>query len=344
MSLYGNFTLAAALGLQVDCRNDAGGDGGAGDGSPDMGAAGGADASPDDSAQQTSETDVNADAAAQGAAADDDDDDPDLKDDAHRDKHYANDPDFQRLKNKARTLQRKLAKYRPIVEKVRAFGVADNLDDVVRRAQRFDEVQPLLRRATSGGESSRAERQPQEYKPPSFDRSSVPFDENDPGGRFMIDFAERQHNAYHNLVGVVHQMAREINTLREGHQGEQRTKEVTTWRTELETASRQLPEKVNGIPLRTLFQDAVIGAFHQAKVTGRRVNPQQVIAHYLKEFKGQKTNPAAATAAAQQRMAENNRALPGRQAFAGGTPAEARNRSQERVKDVSRRLLGGRRW
>lgn len=342
MSLYGNFTLAAALGLAADCRNDAGGDGGAGGGSPDVGAAGGAEASLDDSAQ-VSETDVTADPAAARAAADDDDDEPDFKDDTHRDKPWANDPDFKRALNRARRAQRQAAKYRPIVEKVRAFGVEGNLEDVVSRARRFDEVQPLLRRATSG-ETSRAAQPPQEYQPPPFDKNAVPFDPNDPGGRWLIEREEQHHNRFHTLVGVVHQMARELHSLREGHQGEQRTREVTNWRGEIDKASKLLPEKVNGIPLRTLFSDAVIGAFHQARVTGRRINPDQVIQHYLKEFSAQKKNPAALTAAAQQRIAENNRTLPGRQAYAGGTPAEARNRKDERVKDVTKRLLGGRRW
>jgi hypothetical protein len=337
-----NITSAAALGLELDCRNDAGGDAGAG-GSPDMGAAGGADASLDDSAQQT-EPDVDADPAAAQAAADDDDDEPDFKDDAHRDKPWANDPDFKRALNRARRAQRQLAKHRPIIEKVRAFNIGDNLDDVVRRAQRFDEVQPLLRRA-SGGESSRADqRQPQEYQPPPFDRNSVPFDPNDPGGRYLIEHAERAHNQHYALVSVMQQMAREITSLREERQGEQRTREVSSWRGEMDTASKNIPEKWNGLPLRAMFQDAIIGAFHQARINGTRLNAKAVIQHYLKEYKPTATNKAAVSAAAQQRMAENNRALPGRQAYAGGTPAEARNRSQERVKDVSRRLLGGRRW
>jgi hypothetical protein len=226
---------------------------------------------------------------------------------------------------------------------IRAFNIGDNLDDVVTRARRFDEVQPLLRRATSG-EPSRAAQPPQEYQPPPFDKSAVPFDPNDPGGRWLIEREEQHHNRFHTLVGVVHQMARELHSLREGHQGEQRTREVTSWRGEIDKASKLLPEKVNGIPIRLMFSDAVIGAFHQAKVSGRRIDPAAVITHYLKEFSAQKKNPAALTAAAQQRIAENNRTLPGRQAFAGGTPAEARNRKDERVKDVTKRLLGGRRW
>jgi hypothetical protein len=342
MSLYGNFTLAAALGLQADCRNDAGGESGAGGGSPEVGAAGGADASLDDSAQ-VAETDVSVDAAAH-AAVDDDDDEPDLKDDVHRDKPWANDPDFKRMMNRARRLQRQNAKYRPHIEKLRAFGIADNLDDVVTRARRYDEVQPLLRRAATNGETSRAAQPPQEYQPPAFDKNAVPFDPNDPGGRWLIEREEQHHNRFHTLVGVVHQMARELHALREGHQGEQRSREVGAWRGEIDKASKLLPEKVNGIPVRTLFSDAVIGAFHQAKVTGRRIDPTAVITHYLREFSAQKKNPAALSAAAQQRIAENNRTLPGRQAFAGGTPAEARNRKDERVKDVTKRLLGGRRW
>lgn len=337
-----NFTTAAALGLQVDCRNDAGGDVGAGGGSPETGAAGGADASLDDSAP-TGETDVHVDtAAAQSAAVDDDDDEPDLRDDAHRDKPWANDPEFKRALNRARNAQRKLAKARPILEKVRAFNIGDNIEDVVTRARRFDEVQPLLRRATNG-ETSRAAPPPQEYQPPPFDKNAVPFDPNDPGGRWLIEREEQHHNRFHTLVGVVHQMARELHALREGHQGEQRSREVTNWRGEIDKASKLLPEKVNGIPIRLMFSDAVIGAFHQAKVTGRRINPDAVIQHYLKEFSAQKKNPAALSAAAQQRIAENNRTLPGRQAFAGGTPAESRDRKNERVKDVTKRLLGGRR-
>jgi hypothetical protein len=347
MSLYFNVTAAAALGLMDECRNDApAAEGVTFNDSPTAGAAGGADASPEPSAQQdtTPGPDVHTDAPA-AAAADGDDDEPDLKDDAHQNKPWANDPDFKRAMNRARRLQRRLAEAKPIVEKVRAFGIGDKLEEVVTNARRYSDAEPTLRRLASGEDPSRAaeSREPDSYEPPPFDRKSVPFDDNDPGGKWIADFAERHHNAYHNLVGAVKSLMREVNEQRSERQTEHRTREVTDWKAEISKAAQQLPEEMDGFPVRQVFADAVVGAFHQAKVRRTKINPQAVINHYLAKYKPRKTDPAAAAAAtAQQRIAENNRSRPSSGAFSGGTPTGARDITNERIGDVSRRMVGNR--
>jgi hypothetical protein len=339
MSLYTPANAIDVIGFTFECRHDGVADAG-GMTAPDAGAGGG-DEPPMETPAQTEDASSPDRADAAPPVADGDDDEDGLTDEELAD--LRNDPRVKRVLNRNRKLSRRLAEARPTLEQMRAYGVKD-LREIVRKAEDFDRVQPLLRQQRSGGETSRAAQPPQEYQPPPFDRNSVPFDTNDAGGRWIVDYAEQQHNTVQKVIGVMHLMARELHTLREGHQGELRSREVTNWRGEIDKASKLLPEKVNGIPVRTLFADAVIGAFHQARVTNRRIDPAAVITHYLKEFSAQKKNPAALTAAAQQRIAENNRTLPGRQAFAGGTPAEARNRKEERVKDVTKRLLGGRRW
>ncbi len=332
---------AVALGLDPECRNDAGGP-------ADIGG-GGAGAPLDAPVLEPNGSDAQPSSAA-GDVVDDDDDG--AADDAEIDNSpLRNDPRVTRLRNRVRSLNRRVAKHRDLVETARALNVTpQQLRESIDFANRYREALPVLQsqeflevalRRRNGGASAQQQerRQP---PPPAFDDSDFPFDRNDPAGRWMYEREKRHHAEKTELVEMVRSLSNDLAQLRGGFAGQQRAQEVGTWRTTMEAAASKVPEKINGIPLRTLFKDAVVGAFHMAKQRGVRLDPQRVIAHYLKEFNlPSSTQTAARAAASQQRMAEQNQRRPGASAFVGGSPSNANpDRSKERVSDVSRRLVG----
>ncbi len=331
---------AVVLGLDPECRNDAGG----------ADAGGGGAAAPLDAPALDPQGGSDPSASAVPDAVDDDDegaaDDAELNDAPFRD-----DPRIKRLRNRVRSLNRRVANSREFVETARALGLKpQQLRDIADHARRYQEALPVLQsreflevatRVARGGDTAQQDRRPQPFV---FDDSDFPFDRNDPAGRWMYDREKHHAQEKHELREMVRSLSNDIAQLRNGFTGEQRSREVGAWRSTMDAAAAKVPEKINGIPLRTLFKDAVIGAFHMAKQRGVVLNPQQVIAHYLKEFNLPSSTQAAAKAAAsQQRMAEQNQRRPGAPAFVGGSPSNANpDRSRERVSDVSRRLVGKR--
>ncbi len=280
-----------------------------------------------------------------------DDDDESAADDAElNDAPFKDDPRFKRLQNRVRSLNRRVAKSREFVETARALGLTPaQLRDVADHARRYQEALPVLKsreflevatRLAQGGNSAPQDRRPQPFV---FDDSDFPFDRNDPAGRWMYDREKHHAQEKHELREMVRSLSNDVAQLRGGFTGQQRAQEVGTWSTAIDGAASRIPEKVNGIPIRTLFRDACVGAYKEARSRGTRITPQQVIAHYLKEFNLPSSTQTAARAAATQRMAEQNQRRPGSQAFVGGSPSNANpDRSKERVSDVSRRLVGKR--
>ncbi len=330
---------AVALGIDPECRNDAGGPADAG---------GGGAAAPLDAPALDPQGGPDPSTSAAHDVVDDDDEN--AADDAElNDAPFKDDPRFKRLQNRVRSLNRRVAKSREFVETARALGLTpQQLRDVTDHARRYQEALPVLQsreflevatRLAQGGASAQQDRRPQPFV---FDDSDFPFDRNDPAGRWMYDREKHHAQEKHELREMVRSLSNDVAQLRNGFTGDQRSREVSTWRTSMDAAAAKVPEKINGIPVRTLFRDAIVGAFHMARQRGVRLNPQQVIAHYLKEFNlPSSTQTAARAAASQQRMAENNQRRPGTPAFMGGTPSNANpDRSKERVSDVSRRLVG----
>lgn len=326
---------AAALAVADECRNDPGGYDG-----PDTGAGGGEVSSPDQTDAHVDPADSDPPAAP--VAADDDDDDEELKDETHASKAYREDPDFRRLMNKARRLQRQAAKHRPLVEKARALGIAESMDEIVHKARTFDQMQPLLQserfRRLIAEPDEPAESARREPDPPAFDDSDFPFDHKDPGGAYLHRTFHGLHEQNLALRQALSDVTKRLSHIERGTQAEHQNREIGGWRTALDAAAAKVPENIAGYEARQAFRDAVIGAFHQARQRGVRLDPNKVIAHYLK---GLPPKTRAAASAAAQRIAEGNKSLPRPQSFIGGAPASARDgRKRETVRDVNRRLLG----
>jgi len=329
---------AVALGLDPECRNDAGGFADAG--------AGGAAAPPIDAPALDS---GGADPAA--AAADvADPDDPDSADDPElNDAPFKDDPRFKRLHNKNRSLARRLARSRELVDTVTGLGLnAAQIREIYGHSQQFQKLLPtiqsrefleFLSRTAEGGDTRTAERGRDNKAPqlPAFNEDDFPFDTSDPGGRALMNFAKQIHNEKNELLSLVHSLSRDVAELRNGVSGDQRQREVAVWKSTIDAAASKVPENV-----RDMFRDACVGAYREAQRLGRRITPQQVVDIYTKKLGLSSSAQATAhkAAAAAQRIAENNKARPGAAAFAGGTPTKAGDRSQERIGDVSKRLLG----
>jgi hypothetical protein len=334
---------AVALGLDPECRIDAGG-------GSDAGAAGGAGAPPMDAPAIEPEGQP-ADTSASAADVVDDDDDS-ASDDAEIDNSpLKDDPRVRRLRNQLRSAKRRVAASREFVDTARALGLtAAQLRDVDDLARRYKEALPVIQsreflevasKLPRGDNRAEPDRR-QEPALPAFNEDDFPFDKNDPAGRWMLDRERNHYNEKNELRSMVQALSRDIAQLKNGFTGEQRAKDVATWKGAIDGACSKVPEKLQGLPLRNMLRDALIGARAEAQRRGVRLDPQKAIAHYLKEFGLSSTTQAAAKAAASQRIAETNKTRPGGQAFVGGQPTAAGDRSQERIGDVSRRLLGKR--
>lgn len=271
------------------------------------------------------------------AAPDADEDDVDFDPTEHDDLPFKDHPRFKALANKNRRLQRNLAKARAVSERVKQLG---NLDDLVVAARNYADLQrsaesnPRLRALLNGGE---AEPEPRGRRAPAaddFDAKDFPFDMSAPGASWLL----QQAKAVHETRQALQQVLGAVQAMQQARQGEQVSRVVSTWREATEAAAAKVPERLNGLPLRQLFRDAVAGAFAFAREKNLKVDPKRVIDHYLKEYKVPTPAAASASDAARQRMAENNRSLPRGAVMAGGGPPAAAGRRRETVLDVGRRL------
>jgi hypothetical protein len=343
MSLYFSASAVASE-LDPECRIDAGA-------MPDAGAGGGADAPPVDPSAGTTDAGVDP----RGAAADvADDDDGSADDDAEIDNSpLRNDPHVKRLRNQLRSAKRKVASSREFAETAKALGIsAAELRELKSHSENYRQLLPTIQSREfleflsrqQGGQQQNNRAEPdrrQEPALPAFNEDEFPFDKNDPGGRWMLDRERQHHTEKNELVSMVRALANDVARLTQGATSEQRTRDVTQWKSAIDGACSKVPEKINGLPIRNMLRDALVGCRAEAKRLGRTVTPQQAVAHYLKEFGLSSTTQAAAKAAASQRIAEHNKTLPGRASFAGGQPSSARDpRQKETVRDVNRRLTG----
>jgi hypothetical protein len=297
----------------------------------------------------------------QTAAGADDADDADAEDpNEDADLNFRDHPRFKALKNKARKLQRHLAKAKESAG--RFTGV--NLDDLNYKARNYDALEqrlatnPQLRRFLEGGpepvSTTGARRSAEPSVDAPFDDSTFPFDPSDPGGKYLL----AQARSTQALQGTVRQLLsrlehteQENRRLMEHVTGTQRTEIVGAWKSATDTAAAKLPEKIriNGqvVPLREMFRDTVYGAFQTAQSRGVKVSKDlvgEVIKHYLGEF-GASKDTVAKTAAATQRTAESATKWPRTSAFAGqGTPVSARDgRGVENAHQAIDRIFRGRR-
>jgi hypothetical protein len=296
----------------------------------------------------------------QNAAGAEDADDVDAEDpNEDADLNFRDHPRFKALKNKARKLQRHLAKAKETA--ARFTGV--NLDDLTFKSRNYDALEqriaqnPKLRAFLEGGPepTTGGARRSAEPSSDAFDDANFPFDPADPGGKFLLEQARTNHT----LQGTLRQLTTRLERAEQDNRrliehltGTQRTEIVGAWKSATDTAAAKLPEKIriNGtvMPLREMFRDTVYGAFQAAQSGGRSVTKElvnEVIKHYLGEFgltKGTGTKAAAAT----QRTAEHATTIwPRTSALVGqGTPASAREgRGAENAHQAINRIFRGRR-
>lgn len=254
----------------------------------------------------------------QNAADADEDDGPD--DDA--DVPYRNDPHYKGLRNKTRSLQRKLAKAREAA--ARYAGV--NVDDVVFKARQYDELErklqsnPTLRKIV-GGE------QPQAEKPAGagdFDPASFPFDPEAPGSSYLLEQAKTVHGLKQQLAQQQQLTQRLLAHLT----GREHQDVVTHWKSATEEAVKRLPDRPVRygdvlLNVRELFSDAVYGAFQTMTAKNMRITKERaadVINHYLRKY-GAVAGGQQPSAADRQRAAEKSTQWPTSLGGGRGSPA-----------------------
>lgn len=148
-------------------------------------------------------------------------------------------------------------------------------------------------------------------------------------------------NAFMAQHEEVEALKAQIKGLIEGTTREKTEAKVKQWRSVVTDAAG----KIKDPELADSFRHAVAGEARFERAQGREPDIQAIVAKHLKRLTrtGQITPGEAAKAtAAAQTIAERNRTGPSRSAFApSGAPASPTlDRSNERVNDVSRRLVG----
>lgn len=252
---------------------------------------------------------------------------------------------------KNRKLRRQLAKVLPKLQRVKDL----DLDDLITRARRADELSqliernPRLRRVLfSSGDAEEENRSARQRDPDEeetlFDEGALPFDPNEsPTNRYFANLAKRNTE----MERTVKQLTARIDELHGRDTARTEGEIKREWKTAIDAAA----DKVTDKGVRTVFKDAVTAAYQLAR---HKYTAQQIISHYLKELgvdqqDASRANAAAAHAnrgggkpatadlAGRQRIAEHNRNLPRTGAPTGGQPTTARKTS-ETVAEVSRRI------
>jgi len=267
-----------------------------------------------------------ADDAGDGARSDDDDSDDD---DDYSDVPFNEHPRFKALTRKLSKTKKQLARFRPLAERVKDVNV-DELSLKARTADQLQEVlskNPKLRQQMLEA-MARPDAGNEPEPEPEFDPSKLPFDTSDESGKFFAAWRKE----FLDLKKENARLAGELKSIRETGAQQQRAVEVRSWKSAVEAAQAHVPEH-----FREMFNDAVYGAFREAKERGVRLDPQKVIDHYLKKAGINKGTQAKASAAAAQRIAEQNKKLP-QQPAKPGVAAAAKGDRKETVADVSKRL------
>lgn len=298
-------------------------------GSEDAGDAGASTAKGDAGGSQPREELANDDDADAGSSHEDtppaesDDDDILVADEDFSDVPFHEHPRFKAVTSKLKKVARQNSRLRSNADRYR--GV--DLDTLRTRAAVAEQLEGLFGRnralhkqvldAMAAGDQPAAAEQ-------DFDPSKLPFDVNDEVGKYFVE----QHK-------VIQRLQKQLEGVTNTQASTERKSYEKSWQAATESASKELPEHVQDV-----FQDAMYGAYRVALADGKRVNPQTFVNQYLGKLKarGIITGKAAArsSAAASQRIAENNKQLP-RQPAGGGQPASSRSKN-ENVTDVNRRL------
>lgn len=250
-------------------------------------------------------------------------------------------PRVKALRKENRKLLRRFQKLQPI-----ASAVKDrNINELVYQAEAFQrlsraaEANPRLAALLNGTPDApdpRASKARPAESDPDDDLTpdTVPFSTDDAVGKWLLERERRNRTTIQALQQRLDEVTGKVGSFEQMTSAQAARTERSAWKTKVDAAAQELPSGV-----RTMFMDAIHGAYGVAKERRLNVTPEQVIKHYLDDFKADKTittqQAQRATAAAAQRMAEANKTLP-RQAT-GGVPASVRS-GTETVHDVNRRL------
>lgn len=292
-------------------------------------------------------------------ASEDEDDDSDLEIDPSD-----NAPLEDRVKKLAGALskaKKKLRKARSVAESVR--GV--NLDDLRFKARSYESLEEQIQRnprlrgllyGDAAGESpSPPSRRPSPVSAPDTDwtATSLPYDpEANDVNRHMARRDRDLHELQRTVASVLpaldrlERLERELGTLGRDlsslGQRELSREEVATkgrWKAATEHALRFIPDAID----QRNFKELIARDYLLLQRQGRAADPRQVVEGHFAAFKQAgrvraiQRRPGDATA---QRMAEGNRLLPRAGAVVGGVAAPARDKANERITDVHRRVLG----
>lgn len=276
-----------------------------------------------------------------GAGGDGEEDDVDLivgRDEDDDDQTKPIEERHRKTLRDKRRLQRKLAKLSPLSQRLK--GV--DLDRALANASRYEALEARLagnrklwrqlteepEGAEDEGETAPAARRGTRDEEP-FDESKLPWDTETASGKYFVGMVKQQRTLQTDLQRAM----KRIDQLEGGITQERQAQVQTKWVEGMKAASKQIKDP----KVRTMFEDAVKGAFHVAQFQRRQVDPNTVIKHYLNLAGVSPTTKAIAAGAAKQRMAQGNQQLPRHQAGGPGASTPARS-GKERPADVHRRI------
>lgn len=187
-----------------------------------------------------------------------------------------------------------------------------------------------------------------------FDESFAQgWDRNEPGNKWLIEHAKGVHedrmrtrmvvNGFMTMADELEAVKAELRSFKESGRATERQQTTQAWRAEVDSAVKGIKDT----EVRGAFMDAVYGAAMREQQAGRKPDPKAIVSTVLKRFqRAGSITPAdaARTTAAAQAIAERNRTSPRPASLApNGAPGSPQSgRAQERVRDVSRRLVGNR--
>lgn len=319
---------------------------GGGEPAADPAAAAAADPADKVAAGTDTSTDDPALAAGDGGDADGDDEDVDPLDllttrEEQDEQTQDRTPDgrYKALSKRARKLERSLKKSLPITQALREAGV--DLRTLLNSHARLGAYEaslsanPRLRALLDGAPDDPAAG---DRRPAAREESvEYPFDINDPVGRFMSEFHQKATSTQREILDRLDRMEKATNErvgrIEQGTAQQQRSAAMSSWKSAADAAASKLDK-----PVQKLFRDAVLAAA-EGRLSGRhQLTPQQVIDHYLADFKISDGQKQRASAAAQQKTAERNTSLPRRPGNGAGTPASPAARRVPRLEDFNRSL------
>lgn len=282
--------------------------------------------------------------------------DSDVDDDAAD--HEALERRDPRLSKKLRKLANRDRVATPVMQALRAHGIDPRDRKAVATFLARAVAPPPPANAPAPPPAAAAPKEPDRPKwtplptDEKFDASAFSgWDANDPSNKALIGHMERGHrtamqtnalaNAYATVVDEVIELRNQVKELIEGGKSKDRAATSATWA----SAVKEGADQIRDPEIADRFRDAVMGAAMREKRAGRNPDAKAIVAMVLKGFQkaGQVTpREAARVTAAAQGIADRNRTAPSRAALAPNGPAgtPSRDRSQERVGDVSRRLVG----